>query len=119
DLAVVGNAPGALEALRYALDVGVPHVVIADALADGVRTIARVGSAGRGNEYQLASKLGMPPWKVKRAQSQSRGWTEAGVRRALGVVAVLNADVKGEAANPAWALERAVRQLAQARTGAR
>jgi DNA polymerase-3 subunit delta len=119
DLAVVGNAPAALEALRYALDEGVPHVVIADALADGVRTIARVASAGRGNEYQLAQKLGMPPWKVKRAQSQSRGWTETGVRRALRVVAVLNADVKGEAANPGWALERAVRRLAQARAAAR
>jgi DNA polymerase-3 subunit delta len=115
DLAVVGNAPAALEALRYALDLGVPHVVIADALADGVRTIARVASAGRGSEYQLASKLGMPPWKVKRAQSQSRGWTEPGMRRALRTVATLNADVKGEAANPAWALERAVRRLAEAR----
>jgi DNA polymerase III subunit delta len=116
DLAVVGNTAGALEALRYALDLGVPHVVIADALADGVRTIARVASAGRGgNEYQLAQRLGMPPWKVKRAQSQSRGWTEAGMRRALRAVAVLNADVKGEAANPGWALERAVRTLAEAR----
>jgi DNA polymerase-3 subunit delta len=115
DLAVVGNAPAALEALRYALDLGVPHVVIADALADGVRTVARVASAGRGSEYQLASKLGMPPWKVKRAQSQSRGWTEPGMRQALRAVATLNADVKGEAASPAWALERAVRRLAEAR----
>ena len=115
DLAVVGNAPAALEALRYALDLGVPHVVIADALADGVRTIARVASAGRGSEFQLASKLGMPPWKVKRAQSQSRGWSETGMRHALRAVALLNADVKGEAASPAWALERAVRRLADAR----
>jgi DNA polymerase-3 subunit delta len=116
DLAVVGNAPAALEALRYALDLGVPHVVIADALADGVRTVARVGSAGRANnEFHLANRLGMPPWKVKRAQGQSRGWTEAGMRRALHVVADLNADVKGEAANPAWALERAVQRLAAAK----
>jgi DNA polymerase-3 subunit delta len=115
DLAVVGNVPGALEALRYAIDLGVPHVVIADALADGVRTIARVASAGRGSEYQLAQKLGMPPWKVKRAQSQSRGWSETGVRHALRAVALLNADVKGEAADPAWALERAVRRLGSAR----
>jgi DNA polymerase-3 subunit delta len=115
DQAVAGNTAGALEALRYALDLGVPHVVIADALADGVRTIARVASAGRGSEYQLASRLGMPPWKVKRAQSQGRGWSEPGMRRALRVVAVLNADVKGEAASPAWALERAVRALGHAR----
>ena len=56
----------------------------------------------------------MPPWKVKRAQSQSRGWTEPGVRQALRAVAVLNADVKGEAASPAWALERARARLADA-----
>jgi DNA polymerase-3 subunit delta len=115
DLAVVGNVPGALEALRYAINLGVPHVVIADALADGVRTIARVASAGRGSEYELAKKLGMQPWKVRRAQSQSRGWSETGVRHALRAVALLNADVKGEAADPAWALERAVRRLGQAR----
>ena len=115
DLAVVGNAAGAIEALRYALGVGVPHVVVADALADGVRTIARVASAGGGNDYALASRLAMPPWKVKRARSQMRGWSEPGVRRALGVVAELNADVKGAAADPAYALERAVRDLAAAR----
>ncbi len=116
DLAVVGNVAGALEALRHALAVGVPHVVIADAMADGVRTIARVASAGRGSHFDLAKRLGMPPWKVKRAQGQSRGWTEAGVRHALGTVAGVNADVKGEAADPGYALERAVRALAEART---
>ncbi len=63
------------------MGVGVPHVVIADAVADGVRTIARVGSAGRGDPYQLAQQLGMPAWKVKRAQGQSRGWNEPGCGR--------------------------------------
>ena len=115
DLTVVGNAPGALEALRYAVDVGVPQVVIADALADGIRTIARVASAGRGDPYSLASTLGMPPWKVKRAQGQSRGWTEPAVRTALGVVARLNADVKGEAVSADYALERAIRAIVAAR----
>ena len=37
--------------------------------------------------YELAKRLGMPPWKVKRAAGQARGWSEAGLRRALGVVA--------------------------------
>jgi DNA polymerase III subunit delta len=117
DLAVVGNVPGALEALRFALGVGVSPVVIADALADGVRSIARVASAGRGDQYALAAKLGLPPWKVKRAMAQLRGWSEPSVRRALGVVAGLNADVKGVAADADYALERAVRELAAARAG--
>ncbi|MDT4911719.1 MAG: polymerase subunit delta [Pseudonocardiales bacterium] len=116
DLAVVGRSGPALEALRFALSVGVPHVVIADALADGVRSVARVASAGRGDQYALAKKLGMPPWKVKRASSQARGWNEAGLRQALGVVATLNADVKGAAADPAFALELAVRRIGAARS---
>ena len=71
DAAMVGDVPGALEALRWALHVGVDPVPIADALADGVRTVARVASAGRGNAYQLASSLGMPAWKIERAQRQA------------------------------------------------
>jgi DNA polymerase-3 subunit delta len=111
DRAVVGDIAGALETLRWALSIGVPHVVIADALADGVRTIARVTAAGRGNPYQLAQQLGMPPWKVKRALNQARGWTEPGLRNALTVVADLNADVKGVAVDPGYALERAIGRL--------
>ena len=115
DLAVVGESAQALEALRWALSVGVPQVVIADALADGVRTIAKVSGAGRGNPNDLAPKLGLPPWKVRRAQDQARGWNEGGLRRALVTVAALNADVKGVAADPDYALEKAVRLLARAR----
>jgi DNA polymerase-3 subunit delta len=57
----------------------------------------------------------MPAWKVKRAQSQARGWTDDGLHDALQVVAELNAEVKGAAVDPEYALERAVLRLAQAR----
>jgi DNA polymerase-3 subunit delta len=66
----------------------------------------------------LAKKLGMPPWKVKRAGSQARGWSEAGLRAAVGAVATLNADVKGEAADPGYALEVAIRRIGAARGAA-
>jgi DNA polymerase-3 subunit delta len=115
DLAVAGRGPEALETLRHALSIGVAEVLVADALADGIRSIARVASAGRADPYSLASQLGMPPWKVKRAAAQARGWTEPGLRNALGIVAGLNADVKGAAADPAYALERAVREVVAAR----
>lgn len=115
DRAMVGDVGGALEALRWALAVGVAHVLVADALADGVRSVAKVTSAGRTNPYALANTLGMPPWKVKRAQAQARGWTESGLARAMQLVASLNADVKGAAADPSYALEAAVRGLAAAR----
>lgn len=115
DLAVAGRPAAALEALRFAVAEGVPHVVIADAIADGVRSVARVAGSRRTDPYAMASALGMPPWKVKRALGQARGWSEPGLRRALAVVADLNADVKGVAVDPGYALERALRLLAEAR----
>jgi DNA polymerase-3 subunit delta len=115
DQAVVGNVVGALTNLRWALNAGVAPVLIADALADGVRSVARVVGAGPGDPFKLAPALGMPPWKVKRARSQARTWSEPGLQRALGIVADLNADVKGAAADPAYALESAIRKVAAAR----
>ncbi|MDR7168492.1 DNA polymerase-3 subunit delta [Nocardia kruczakiae] len=111
DLAVAGDRPAAMEALRWATDRGVPAVLLADALADSVHTIARVGSAGRGDPFALASQLGMPPWKVKKAQTQARGWTAATIGSALQVVAALNADVKGGAADTDYALEHALASI--------
>lgn len=109
--AVTGERIAALEALRWALLRGVPHVLIADALADAVHTIARVGSAGRGDPFALASSLGMPPWKVKKAQAQARSWNPATIAEALTLVGALNADVKGQAAVPEYALEHAVTRV--------
>ncbi len=118
DATMVGDVAGALEALRWALHVGVDPVPIADALADGVRTVARVASAGRGNAYQLASSLGLPAWKIERAQRQSRGWTAEGLVEAMQAAAVCNADVKGGADDRTYALERAIFAMAAARSGA-
>lgn len=121
DKAVVGDAAGALESLRWALADAVPQVVLADALAGGVEAVAKVASYSyaddrNANQYELAQRLGMPPWKVTRTQSQARGWSEAGLRVALRVVAELNADVKGNAVDPDYALERAVRAIAAAKS---
>ncbi len=97
--AVVGDYAGALEALRWAMQLGVPHVLVADALADAVRTVARVSAVGRADPNRLAGELGMPPWKVRKAQGQARGWGQHGLATAMQVVAELNADVKGVAAD--------------------
>ncbi|MGH3912660.1 MAG: DNA polymerase III subunit delta [Pseudonocardiaceae bacterium] len=112
---MAGDRAAALETLRWALQVGVPYVLVADALADAVRTVARVSAAGRGDPYRLASTLGMPPWKVKKAMAQSRGWEREGLAEAMQLVAGVNADVKGVAADAEYALERAVLALCAAR----
>jgi DNA polymerase-3 subunit delta len=108
---LVGDRQGSLELLRWALQRGVAHVLIADAIADGVRTAARVSSLSTSNVGDLARALKLPPWKVKKAQAQARGWSIDGLQQAVRVAAELNADVKGAAASPDYALERAIRRI--------
>ncbi|WP_243469912.1 DNA polymerase III subunit delta [Klenkia marina] len=112
---LVGDHAGSVEMLRWALDRGVPHVLLADAIADGVRTAARVASLGTSNIGDLARQLKLPPWKVKKAQAQARGWSIPALQQAIGVAAELNADVKGVAASADYALERAVRRIVELR----
>ncbi|MCH9702766.1 MAG: DNA polymerase III subunit delta [Actinomycetia bacterium] len=110
--AVVGDVAGAAEALRWAMMGGEPRVVLADALAEAVHTIARVAPMS-GDPYRLAGELGMPPWRVQKAQKQARRWSRESVAEAMRLLAVLNADVKGAAANADYALETAVRAVAE------
>jgi DNA polymerase-3 subunit delta len=112
DKAVVGDVAGAAEALRWAMMRGEPQVVLADALAEAVHTIARVGPLS-GDPYRLASELGMPPWRVQKAQKQARRWSRGSIAEAMRLVATLNADVKGAAADTDYALEAAVRKVAE------
>jgi DNA polymerase-3 subunit delta len=112
DKAVAGDVAGAAEALRWAMIAGEPHVVLADALAEAVHTIARVGPMS-GNHFQIAGEIGMPPWRVQKAQKQARRWSRDTVAEAMRLVAALNADVKGAAADADYALEKAVRSVAE------
>jgi DNA polymerase-3 subunit delta len=112
DKAVTGDVAGAAEALRWAMLSGEPQVVLADALAEAVHTIARVAPLS-GDPYRLAGELGMPPWRVQKAQKQARRWSRTSVAEAMRLVAALNADVKGAAADADYALESAVRRVAE------
>jgi DNA polymerase-3 subunit delta len=112
DKAVVGDIAGSTEALRWAMSRGVAHVLIADALAEAVHTIARVRPLS-GGAHRLAGELGMPPWRIEKAQKQARRWTPDRIATAIRLVASLNADVKGAAADPNYALENTVRKVAQ------
>jgi DNA polymerase-3 subunit delta len=112
DMAVIGDVAGAAEALRWAMMSGEPQVVLADALAEAVHTIARVAPLS-GDPYRLASELGMPPKRVQKVQRQARRWSRTSIAEAMRLVATLNADVKGAAADADYALEAAVRKVAE------
>ena len=119
DATMVGDVPAALEALRWALHVGVDPVPIADALADGVRTVARVASAGRGN----AVPAGQQPRHARVEDRDVRSGRAAagppdGLVDAMRAAADCNAAVKGGAEDRGYALEQAVFAVAAARQSA-
>lgn len=108
--AVTGDTAGAIEALEWAMHTGVPHVVLADALADAVNSIALVGTQ-RGAPPADLARQGLPPWKVKKVNAQTRYWSIQTLGSALQIVARLNGEVKGMAEDSSFALERAVREV--------
>lgn len=108
DRAVEGDIAGALEVLRWGLDVGLAPVLVTSALAGNLRTIAKVAQAGRGSAASLVKQLAMPAWKIEKAQRQARAWQPEGIARAISAVATADAEVKGAGTDPAYALERAV-----------
>ncbi|GAA3755212.1 DNA polymerase III subunit delta [Spinactinospora alkalitolerans] len=116
DRAVEGRLPEALEQLRWSLSVGTAPVLINSALAGAVRGLAVAAQPPRGvSEAELAKRAKVPPWKLKTLRQQARGWTPQGVAHALQVIAETDALIKGAGRDPAYALERAVIEIASAR----
>ena len=118
DAAMVGDLPGALEALRWALHVGVDPVPIADALADGVRTVV-AGRQRRPRQRLPARQHARPAAVEGRAGAEAvPGLVAGGLAEAMRVAADCNAAVKGGAEDRGYALERAVFALVAARGSA-
>lgn len=109
DAAFAGRDRAALEELRWALDSGTAAVLITSAFAGSARGLARLVSAPRGmRDADLAREVGVPPWKLRSLRDQARGWSEAGLARAIRAVAQADADIKGAASDASYALERLV-----------
>jgi DNA polymerase-3 subunit delta len=113
DRAVEGDVAAALETLRWAFATGLDPVLVSSSLAANLRTIAAVASAGRGSPDALAGILGMPAWKIRRAQGWARRWRPDTLRRAVHAVAEADAHIKGAADDAAYAAERAVLVVAE------
>lgn len=118
DAAVLGRAATALEELRWALDTGTPPVLVTSALAGSLRAIGRLQGVRRGaRDADIAKEIGVPPWKVRQVSSQARAWDAAGIATALRAVARADAEIKGAAHDPAYALERMLLDVTEARVG--
>lgn len=112
DLAVAGRADRALASTRRALQLGVSPVAIAAALARKVSDIAKLYNT-RGNPDQLARELGMHPYVAKKTMQVARNWSGDSVSAAVILIADLDAEVKGQGGDPAYAIEYAVRRIAE------
>lgn len=113
DRAVEGDVSAALETLRWALTTGLDPVLVSSSLAANLRTIAVVASAGRGSPDSLAGPLGMPAWKIRRAQGWVKRWKPEALADAVRAVAKADADIKGAADDATYAAERAVLRVAE------
>ncbi|MEU7897533.1 DNA polymerase III subunit delta [Nonomuraea sp. NPDC049152] len=114
DSAVEGRLADALEQVRWALGTGVAPVLLVSALARSLRSLAKVGGAGRNVQ---PAQLGMAPWQVNNAKRQLRGWGPEGLSAALMAVANADEQVKGGGADPAYALEHAIQTIVASRNG--
>lgn len=108
DAALAGDPGEALRLLRHAIAVGVDPVPIVAVLAQQVRQLIRVGSAGRGRSADIARDVGMAPWQVDRARRALSGWTAEGLATCLQGIAAADAEVKGGGRDPVYAVERLV-----------
>ncbi|MGN0065822.1 MAG: DNA polymerase III subunit delta [Nocardioides sp.] len=109
DAAYAGKRAQALEELRWALEGGTPTVLITSAMALSARRIARFLGAPRAmRDADLAKELGVSPWGVKSVRNAAHRWDEASISVALREVAVADADIKGQAHDAHYTLERLI-----------
>lgn len=116
DQVLAGNTVTALEQLRWALSTGVAPVLVTSALAAGLRGLGKLQANRSGmGDNELARDIGVPPWKIGTMRKQLRGWDQRGLAVAIQHVARADADVKGAADGPDYALERCLLAVAACR----
>ena len=117
DAVLDGKTDLALVTLRQALETGVDPVMIISALASSLRALAKVSGASRGlKSFELAGTLGLSPWQIDKARRQLSGWTPATLAGAVVALSQADADIKGAASDPIYALERSVIAISRSKS---
>lgn len=116
DAAIDGRFDVALEHVRWAETAKVAAPIIVSALAAGLRSLAKLADAQPGlSDADQAKIVGAPPFKIRALRKQLQGWNTDGLATALRAVADADLNIKSGEADPAYAVERLVLQIAQAR----
>jgi len=114
DDTLAGQTGEAMVKLRWALSTGVAPVLITSAVAIQLRALGKyldVRSSGMG-QSEMARRIGVPPWKIRSLDKQAKTWSASSVARAIAAVAKADAEVKGAAIDPEFALEAMVLAIA-------
>ncbi len=113
DDVIAGNVDQSVAKVRRALQLGVAHMAISTAVCRGISEVARLSGNRRIDPYRDASRLGMPPWKLKRTAPIAQRWSQAAIAEAVQVAAQMEAGIKGAAGDQDSAVELGVRRLAE------
>lgn len=118
DKVMEGNFAESLITLRHAITTGTDPVMITSAIASSLRGIAKVSGTNRAQKsFELAGELGMAPWQIDKARRQLNGWNATTLTAAVEAIAKCDAQVKGGASDPIYALEQALSRICAARSG--
>jgi DNA polymerase-3 subunit delta len=94
------------------LDGNLSAALISLRSASSLRSLAKVSGANRNQKsFELAGQLGMAPWQIDKARRQLSRWSPAQIADAVGAIAQADAEVKGAASDPIYALEKAVTRI--------
>ena len=119
DKVMEGNFAESLITLRQAITTGTDPVMITSAIASSLRGVAKVSGINRAQKsFELAGELGMAPWQIDKARRQLNGWNANTLTAAVEAIAKCDAQVKGGASDPIYALEQALSRICAARSGA-
>ena len=120
DKVMEGNFAESLITLRHAITTGTDPVMITSAIASSLRGIAKVSGINRAQKsFELAGELGMAPWQIDKARRQLNGWNANTLTAAVEAIAKCDAQVKGGASDPIYALEQAIITICACRMGQR
>ena len=119
DAAVAGNVARALKLLRHALATGTAEVLIVSALAVKSAALNNHSFSATMGRDGASVKLSMPQWQIGQGKARNlRNWSDVGLSAAIRSIAKADGDVKGfrgEARDPAYALEKCIREVTAAR----
>ena len=118
DDALAGKVGDAIFKLRWALSTGVTHVYVTSALAGALRQIGTYLAISR-QRQPSAAEIGVPPWKMKDIAALAGSWSEKSIAGAIRAVSQADAQIKGAAQDPDFALERLIIRLAALRRSSR